>query len=58
MKKYLFAFYLTTSAILSRSQDFVGVDAQFYLNTTVKPIELNENLQKYHYKNFYLQFDN
>jgi hypothetical protein len=57
MKKYIFTF-LTFSAFLSlNAQDFVGKDADLYLNATVKPVEISEQLQKYAYKNFYLQFD-
>jgi hypothetical protein len=57
MKKYIFTL-LTFSAFISiNSQDFVGKDAHLYLNATVKPIEKSQTLQKYAYKNFYLQFD-
>lgn len=57
MKKHIITF-LTFSALISlRAQDFVGKDANLYLNATVKPVEISENLQKYAYKNFYLQFD-
>lgn len=57
MKKYIFTF-LTFSVFISlNAQDFVGKDADLYLNATVKPVEISEQLQKYAYKNFYLQFD-
>lgn len=57
MKKYIFTL-LTFSVFISLSaQDFVGMDADLYLNATVKPVEISEQLQRYAYKNFYLQFD-
>ena len=57
MKKYFFTF-LTFSVFISlNAQDFVGKDADLYLNATVKPAEISEQLQKFAYNNFYLQFD-
>lgn len=57
MKRFLLFILLFSPFLTIRSQDFVGKDVQLYLNNTVKPIEKSESLQKYHYQNFYLQFD-
>jgi hypothetical protein len=57
MKKYIFTFLTFFAFISLKAQDFVGKDANLYLNATVKPIEIREILQEYAYKNFYLNFD-
>ena len=57
MKKHIFTFSIFSVFFSLNAQDFVGKDAALYLNTTVKPVEISEQLQEYAYKNFYLQFD-
>ena len=57
MKKYIFTICTLAVSLTSKAQDFVGTDAHLYLNATVKPAEIDEKLQQYHYKNFYVQFD-
>ena len=57
MKKHIFTFLIFSVFFSLNAQDFVGKDAALYLNTTVKPVEISEQLQEYAYKNFYLQFD-
>lgn len=51
---------LLTAVLISSitfGQDFPGESVDLLLNKTVKPITLEESMQRYAYKNFYSKFD-
>ena len=56
MKKLLFLTVLLATAV-SFAQNFPGNDVELLLGKNVKPKSIEESLQKYSYKNFYVKFD-
>jgi len=57
MKKFFFTLALTLTFLNIFSQSFPENNPELLLNKTVKPKVISEILQKYAYKNFYLEFD-
>lgn len=57
MRKVIFTLTLCLTVIISFGQNFPENNPELLLNKTVKPKEINESLQKYAYKNFFLEFD-
>jgi len=57
MKKIIFTSILCLTFLNIFSQSFPENNHELLLNKTVKPKEISETLQKYAYKNFYLEFD-
>lgn len=56
MKNLLYLLF-TVFALNSFGQEWPGENPELLKGKTVKPKEIAENLQKYHYKNFFKEFD-
>lgn len=58
MKKFiLIAIISSLNLIISFGQSFPGNSPEMLINKTVKPKDVEESLQEYFYKNFYIEFD-
>lgn len=57
MKKIIFSCIFCLTFLNIFSQSFPENNPELLLNKIVKPKEISETLQKYAYKNFYLEFD-
>ena len=57
MKKTLFSITLLLISFALFAQSFPEKNPELLLNKIVKPKEINEGLQKYAYKNFFIEFN-